>query len=623
MEKKTGLRESLRMSLRAVRLVRKYCPGLLLSQTLASVFEAVTPYAAVFFSARIIDELAGMRRADVLWRLVALTVAVTGALALAGYLLARWRDTKSGWDAVFYKGFARIFEDKQFELDYEDIESREVRDLYSQIRENMNWGGHGITAVPRMVQDGVRGVVGVIGAVALVAGLFLSRVPASAGALTALDSPLALLALAAALVIPTALSPLLEGAAGRMTQTAAMAENARFGNRAFMYFGFVPMESERALDVRLYRQCRIVNKYSDYVEKYAGFASFNKLAKGKQGVLYAVSACMPVLLTGAVYVYVCLKAWAGAFGVGMVTQYVSAVTALATSAMLVLRQAAEIRTNAPFLKLAFDYLDRERRMYRGSLTTEKRSDRQYEVEFRDVSFRYPNTDRWALRHVSVKFRVGTRLAIVGENGSGKSTFVKLLCRLYDPQEGEILLNGIDIRKYDYDDYMAVFSMVFQDFTLLSRPLGENVAGGLRYDRERVTKSLEDAGFGERLAELPQGLYTMLYRDFGEDGVEPSGGEAQKIAIARALCKDAPFIVLDEPTAALDPIAEAEIYRQFDSISGDRTAIYISHRLSSCRFCDEILVFEDGGIAERGTHDGLLARGGKYAELWNAQAQYYE
>ena len=206
MEKKTGLRESIRMSLRAVRLVRKYCPGLLLSQTLSSVFEAVTPYAAVFFSARIIDELAGLRRADVLWRLVILTVAVTGALALAGYLLARWRDTKSGWAEVYYKGYARIFEDKQFELDYEDIESREVRDLYSQVRENMNWGGHGITAVPRMVRDGVRGVIGVAGAAALVAGLFLSRVPASAGALTALDSPLALLALAAALLM-SALSP--------------------------------------------------------------------------------------------------------------------------------------------------------------------------------------------------------------------------------------------------------------------------------------------------------------------------------------------------------------------------------------------------------------------------------
>jgi len=250
-------------------------------------------------------------------------------------------------------------------------------------------------------------------------------------------------------------------------------------------------------------------------------------------------------------------------------------------------------------------------------------DREYDVEFRDVSFKYPGSDLWALRHVNMKFKVGKRLAMVGENGSGKTTFIKLLCRLYDPQEGQILLNGIDIRKYNYLDYMDVFSIVFQDFQLLSQPLGNNVAGASEYDAERVTKALIDAGFGDRLAEMPDGLETMLYKDFGENGVEVSGGEAQKIAIARALYKDAPFIILDEPTAALDPIAEAEIYAKFNDISGDKTAIYISHRLSSCKFCDEIAVFHEGTVIQQGTHAELVAdETGKYYELWNAQAQYY-
>ena len=212
---------------------------------------------------------------------------------------------------------------------------------------------------------------------------------------------------------------------------------------------------------------------------------------------------------------------------------------------------------------------------------------------------------------------------MGENGSGKTTFFKLLCRLYDPQEGQILLNGIDIRKYNYRDYMDVFSIVFQDFQLLSQPLGANVAGASEYDSERVTQALTDAGFGDRLAELSDGLDTMLYKDFGENGVEVSGGEAQKIAIARALYKDAPFIILDEPTASLDPIAEAEIYSKFNDISGDKTAIYISHRLSSCKFCDEIAVFHEGAVIQQGTHAELVAdETGKYHELWNAQAQYY-
>ena len=223
----------------------------------------------------------------------------------------------------------------------------------------------------------------------------------------------------------------------------------------------------------------------------------------------------------------------------------------------------------------------------------------------------------------MKFKVGNRLAIVGENGSGKTTFIKLLCRLYDPQEGQILLNGIDIRKYDYRDYMNIFSVVFQDFQLISQPLGSNVAGSMVYDEAKVQKALTDAGFEERLGSLPDGLNTQLYKDFTDNGVEISGGEAQKIAIARALYKDAPFIILDEPTAALDPVAEAEIYEKFNDIAGDKTAIYISHRLSSCKFCDEIVVFHKGSIIQHGKHEALLAEeNGKYYELWQAQAQYY-
>jgi len=209
------------------------------------------------------------------------------------------------------------------------------------------------------------------------------------------------------------------------------------------------------------------------------------------------------------------------------------------------------------------------------------------------------------------------------NGSGKTTFIKLLCRLYDPTEGEILLNGIDIRKYNYVEYMNIFSVVFQDFKLLALKLGENVASGMEYDEKHVMKCLKDAGFEDNLKKMPQGLETYLYTDYGENGVNISGGEAQKLAIARALYKDAPFIILDEPTAALDPVTEAEIYSKFNDIVGDKTAIYISHRLSSCRFCDEIIVFNEGAVIQQGTHERLVAdENGKYYELWHAQAQYY-
>ena len=185
------------------------------------------------------------------------------------------------------------------------------------------------------------------------------------------------------------------------------------------------------------------------------------------------------------------------------------------------------------------------------------------------------------------------------------------------------MNGIDIRKYKYDDYMNFFAVVFQDFQFLAFTLGENVAAGQEYDRIKAERCLRDAGFEERLDSLPKGLDTHLYRFFKEDGIEVFGGEAQKIAIVRALYKDAPFISLDEPTAALDPIAEAVVYGKFDAITNGKTAISISHRLSFCKFCDEIAVFHEGAVVQHGAHAELVADDkGKYHELWHAQAQYY-
>ena len=259
--------------------------------------------------------------------------------------------------------------------------------------------------------------------------------------------------------------------------------------------------------------------------------------------------------------------------------------------------------------------------YDGTLPVEKRDDARYEICFEDVTFTYPGTEKPALDHVSLKFEIGSRTALVGRNGSGKTTLIKLLCRLYEPDSGRILLNGIDIRYFEYKEYVQLFSVVFQDFHLFAYPIGENIAGSRHVDEERAWDALEKAGMKERVMEMEDKLDTLLYKNTGE-GVEISGGEAQKLALARALYKDAPFVVLDEPTAALDPFAEAEVYEHFKELVRDRTSIYISHRMSSCKFCDEILVLDEGKIAERGTHSELLERNGIYAGLYRTQAQYY-
>ncbi len=247
----------------------------------------------------------------------------------------------------------------------------------------------------------------------------------------------------------------------------------------------------------------------------------------------------------------------------------------------------------------------------------------HEIEFRNVSFSYPNTGVRVLENVSITIKAGERLSVVGLNGAGKTTFIKLLCRLYDTDEGEILLDGVNIRDYDYDEYMKLFSVVFQDFRLLAFTAQDNILLGREDSPESVDKLFHKVGLLDKINSLPHGRDTMMFRQFDRDGVQLSGGEQQKLAIARALYKNAPVVILDEPTAALDPVAEYDIYCKFNELVGGKTAVYISHRLSSCKFCDRIAVFSGGTIKELGTHDELVKLpDGVYAEMFHAQAQYY-
>ena len=622
MKKKTdqiSIRETFAIHIRAMKDMRRAAPGCFTSFILCAIVKALSPYAAIWLSAQLINELASLRRPEVLGKWVFLIVTVTAAIGLLKAALERWKNVN---DELFYEQYHILYAEKFLSMDYADCDRQETRDLFTQILQNANWGGWGFTYLKMYISNGVEGITGILGAIALTVSLFTLKVPDSAGVLAILNNPLFIVGILLLILGVTFLGPVLGNKANSIW--GELAEDSRFGNRLFSHFGFIETGSkEKDMDRRMYRQIELAEYYSTSVNMFGVGSRFAKLQQTTVGFSSGLSSAITAVLSGVVYIFVCLKALGGAFGIGSVTQYVSAVTTLSGNAALLLDTVNHMRTNAEFLKTIYGFLDIPNSMYQGSLTTEKRADRRYEVEFKDVSFKYPGSDIWALRHVNMKFKVGQKLAIVGENGSGKTTFIKLLCRLYDPQEGQILLNGIDIRKYKYDDYMNIFSIVFQDFQLISQPLGNNVAGSVEYERERVQKALIDAGFGDRLAKMEKGLDTMLYKELSEDGVDISGGEAQKIAIARALYKDAPFIILDEPTAALDPIAEAEIYGKFDEIAGDKTAIYISHRLSSCKFCDEIAVFHEGAVIQQGSHSSLVAdTNGKYYELWNAQAQYY-
>ena len=388
------------------------------------------------------------------------------------------------------------------------------------------------------------------------------------------------------------------------------------GNAIFNYTAQNVIDYKNGKDIRIFHLYPMIEKLIrslglDQMEKWSFW----------NGKYQAGITCLMQAVTALAYIYVGGKAMSGAISIGSVLMYAGAINQLSTSVAGCIRLYGECVNRMFYMGKLKEFLNTPDMEYDGTLPVEKRDDARYEICFEDVTFTYPGTQKPALDHVSLKFEIGSRTALVGKNGSGKTTLIKLLCRLYEPDSGRILLNGVDIRYFEYKEYVQLFSVVFQDFHLFAYPIGENIAGSKQVDEERAWDALEKAGMKERVMEMEDKLNTLLYKNTGE-GVEISGGEAQKLAFARALYKDAPFVILDEPTAALDPLAEAEVYEHFKEIVRDRTSIYISHRMSSCKFCDEILVLDEGKIAERGTHSELLEQNGIYAGLFRTQAQYY-
>lgn len=401
-----------------------------------------------------------------------------------------------------------------------------------------------------------------------------------------------------------------------MNQMTQAEKNSRFWYMDEGGSGAIGAQSLK--DIFMYRAKKMIQKTIDTeregvrknVFTIARINSAGGLGTGMiQGILLCVS-----------YYCVLALAIAGTITVGMVLRYAQAIFQACMSVSASIRLAGEFRTDVGRIASTLEYLNLEAEKTKGDSFTEMTKG---VIEFRNVSFRYPGTKELVLDHVSLKIEPSEKIAVVGKNGSGKTTLVKLLCRLYEPEEGEILWNGKNIREYDLKEWQKIFAIVFQDYSLLSLTLGQNVAASEQYEAERAKEVLQLAGFGERLNKLKKGLETVVYPEYEQDGVSFSGGEEQKIAIARAIYKGGQICILDEPTAALDPVSESRVYESFDEIVKGKTAVYISHRLSSCKFSDRIFVLDNGKIAESGTHEALLSQNGLYAQLWQAQAQYYK
>lgn len=335
-----------------------------------------------------------------------------------------------------------------------------------------------------------------------------------------------------------------------------------------------------------------------------------------------VAVFMNFVLKGVTYGYLAFQVVERSLGIGDFTMYITALMNFSAAMNEVMKSILDIRQFGGYYDALKEYMAVPQKMRNGKKLSLPKG--AFEIRFENVSFRYAGQSTYALKNVNITLPPEEKLSIVGENGAGKTTFVKLLCRLYDPTEGRILLNGVDIRDIDYDQYMSIIGSVFQDYKLFSFTLKENIsfASSKQAKDQDIYNLLCRSGLQSKMEKLPDGVQTYVYKNFSENGFEPSGGEGQKIALARAKYKNAPIMILDEPTSALDPRAEYEIYQRFSELVSGKTAVFISHRMSSSRFCDHIAVFKDGEIVEYGTHKELMEHNGTYHELFQMQAQYY-
>jgi len=613
---KKGLQKHLWLTWRGMKLLAAFPKPLLLSRACNNFAKAVVPFINIWFSAQILNELAGAQNRDRLIILVLLTIGLNLLGALLVQLTARWM-AHTAWPMFSIMMNEPILE-KLLTMDYLDIENPQVQEDLVAIRQHQNTMGFGLPRLIWHYDNIMDGLIKVVLSIAFAFTLFTLPVPESS-ALAWLNSGWVTMGVWLLLLVSFTIAPYLTYIGGKIW--VIFSDKINVSNRISQFYMYnMSQGTARAKDIRIYDQQNLINKGANYILEFT-----DEWIKDSQydGRYRAASAVITHFTNGVIYLYIVLKAFAGAFGVGSIIQYVGAITQFGNGFSTILTHIGLLSNNNTYIENLTEFLDIINVKNQGDRAVTPNEDGQYELVFNNVSFKYPGSETFAIKNLSLKINVGKRMAVIGMNGSGKTTMIKLLCRLYDPTDGEITLNGVNIKEYDYEAYLGIFGVVFQDFELLPFTLGQNVATSFDYDAKRVTTALEQAGFEERLAKMPNGLDTYLYKHFEEKGVEISGGEAQKIALARALYKDAPFIVLDEPTAALDPIAEYEIYTRFNEMVGDKTAIYISHRLSSCRFCDNIAVFHEGKLIESGTHEQLLADdGGKYHELWHAQAQYY-
>lgn len=562
-----------------------------LAKLLVTAFQ---PFVRILLMPLIVDELLGERNPGVLAGYVALMLLSDAALGISnsifGNLIERY--------ALKYENYyTMLMSRRTMEMDFQLTEDKKALDQIELAKNGMSWYSGGLNGIVSPLFDMAASAITLAGVIVIIVK----------------NAPLLLLVTTVIMLFTWAVNEKLN----RIEQKN-YAEQAKI-NRVFEYMGWGLTDFRYGKDIRLYEaKGMMVEKWKHYSDL---FNQRNKELADQQLPLQLLMMVSDIARDFGTYFYLGVLAITGRITIAITTQMFTAAGTFYSSMQSMIGNFQTLIKRANYANEYVKFMDYPAAIPKG---TRHVGEGPHTFRFRNVRFSYPGSETAVLNGVNLTLSQGEHLSVVGLNGAGKTTFIKLLCRLYDPTEGEILMDGIDIREYDYNEYMQIFAPVFQDFRLFAFSMKENLLMREAPEEEgKVTELIQKVGLSEKLATLEKGVDTPLFKHYENDGIEPSGGEQQKLAIARALYKNAPVVILDEPTAALDPIAEYEIYRQFEDLVAGKTAIYISHRLSSCQFCDRIAVFSDGVVKEYGTHAELVnKKDGIYAEMFAAQAQYY-
>jgi ATP-binding cassette subfamily B protein len=602
-----------RLVFRVIKDTFKLSKRFVIISLIAGFFSAIFPLISVYISREIINQLSQTIDYTDLMKFITIGLSLIFVSQIISGLFNYIHQFEQ---AEFYMKLEIVRNLKSIDMEFQYVEDPAIKDLRQKITIIGYSGTGSYEMIANRLKDFVYYFVSIIGAVWLILPAFLYRTN------TIYDSWVFLIALIALLSGSSYLTAIYHTKQNQKLKK--LFETIHHANTMFNYLADMLLNPENGKEIRLYRQQSHIQKWFDDDTGQKG--SVAKMIRAihqawSNTQMFSLSINQVVVLF--LYLLVALKGLKGGLPLGQIVAATASLNILIAVLSEAVTQFSMSLSDSAGINLHYEYMDLPNQTQIGSIPVEKRLDYDYQLSAKQVSFTYPGTQKEVLSDISIDFEVGRSYAIVGENGSGKTTFIKLLTRLYDPSEGEILLNGIAANKYDADQYYSIFNVVFQDFDLFSFQLGESIATSQVVDESRAIQAIKDVGFWERYQQLPKGLDTSLNKEFDSDGITLSGGEQQKIALARAIYNDGPIYVLDEPTAALDPISEFEIYQHFQQMTKGKTSLIISHRLSSCRFSDEILVFDRGKIVQRGSHEELVHVPGKYADLWHAQAKHYQ